>query len=66
MNTAFVIARNTVSEAFRRKILKRSRWSSRRYDRLTFAFQNLAPRQELTLIKGMGLGIISLAGSLFR
>ena len=26
---------------------------------LTFAFQQFAARQELTLVKGMGLGIIS-------
>ncbi|MBB6053553.1 ABC-type transport system involved in multi-copper enzyme maturation permease subunit [Armatimonas rosea] len=31
---------------------------------LTFAFQQFAPRQELTLVKGMGLGIISMAALL--
>ena len=31
---------------------------------LTFAFQQFSPRQELTLVKGMGLGIISMAALL--
>ena len=62
MNTAFVIARNTVSEALRRKTLNAFAMVGVAVIVLTFAFQNLAARQELTLIKGMGLGIISLAG----
>ncbi len=62
MSTALVIARNTVSEAFRRKILQAFAMVAIVMICLTFAFQSFAFRQELTLIKGMGLGIISLAG----
>ena len=62
MNTALVIARNTISEALRRKILNAFLMVGVAVLVLTFAFQQFQPRQELTLIKGMGLGIISLAG----
>jgi ABC-type transport system involved in multi-copper enzyme maturation permease subunit len=62
MSTALVIARNTISEALRRKILNAFLMVGIAVLVLTFAFQQLSPRQELTLIKGMGLGIISLAG----
>jgi ABC-type transport system involved in multi-copper enzyme maturation permease subunit len=61
-STAMVIARNTISEALRRKILNAFLMVGIAVLVLTFAFQQLSPRQELTLIKGMGLGIISLAG----
>lgn len=62
MSTALVIARNTISEAMRRKILNAFLMVGIAVLVLTFAFQQFQPRQELTLIKGMGLGIISLAG----
>lgn len=62
MNTALVIARNTVSEALRKKILNAFAMVGVVLMALTFIFQQFAPRQELTLVKGMGLGIISLAG----
>ena len=62
MNTALVIARNTISEALRRKILNAFLMVGIAVLVLMFAFQQLAPRQELTLIKGLGLGIVSLAG----
>lgn len=64
MSTALVIARNTISEALRRKILNAFLMVGVATIVLTFAFQAFQPRQELTLIKGMGLGIISLAGIL--
>jgi ABC-type transport system involved in multi-copper enzyme maturation permease subunit len=64
MSTALVIARNTVSEALRRKILNAFFLVGVAMIVLIFAFQSLQARQELTLIKGMGLGIISLAGIL--
>ena len=62
MNTTLVIARNTISEALRRKILNAFLMVGIAVLVLTFAFQQLSPRSELTLIRGMGLGIISLAG----
>jgi hypothetical protein len=64
MSTTLVIARNTISEALRRKILNAFLLVGVAMIVLTFAFQAFQPRQELTLIKGMGLGIISLAGIL--
>lgn len=64
MSTALVIARNTISEALRRKVLNAFLMVGVAFIVLTFAFQALQARQELTLIKGMGLGIISLAGIL--
>lgn len=62
MNTAFVIARNTISEALRKKIINAFFMVGVVLIALTFIFNQFAPRQELTLVKGMGLGIISLAG----
>lgn len=62
MNTIAVLARNTISEALRKKILNAFAMVGVAMIVLTFAFQQFAPRQELTLVKGMGLGIISLAG----
>ena len=62
MNTAMVIARNTISEALRKKILNAFLMVGVVLIAFTFIFQQFAPRQELTLVKGMGLGIISLAG----
>ncbi|WP_343075990.1 ABC transporter permease [Armatimonas rosea] len=64
MNTAIVIARNTISEAMRKKILNAFLMVGFAMLVLTFAFQQFAPRQELTLVKGMGLGIISMAALL--
>ncbi len=62
MNTAFVIAANTISEAMRRKILNAFLMVGVAVIVFMFAFSTFTARQELTLIKGMGLGIISLAG----
>ncbi|MCX6366673.1 MAG: ABC transporter permease [Armatimonadetes bacterium] len=64
MNTAIVIARNTISEALRKKVLNAFLMVGFAMLVLTFAFQQFAPRQELTLVKGMGLGIISMAALL--
>ncbi len=62
MNTALVIAANTISEAMRRKILNAFLMVGLAVIVFMFAFSTFSARQELTLIKGMGLGIISLAG----
>ena len=62
MNAIAVIARSTISEALRKKILNAFAMVGLAMIVLTFAFQQFAARQELTLVKGMGLGIISLAG----
>ncbi|WP_395088781.1 ABC transporter permease [Armatimonas sp.] len=64
MNTSLVIARNTISEALRKKVLNAFLMVGFAMLVLTFAFQQFAPRQELTLVKGMGLGIISMAALL--
>ncbi|GAB4460860.1 MAG: hypothetical protein OHK0029_25410 [Armatimonadaceae bacterium] len=62
MNTVLVIAQNTISEALRRKILNAFLLVGIAVICLTFMFGQFSPRQELTLIRGMGLGIITLAG----
>lgn len=64
MSTALVIARNTISEALRRKILNAFLMVGVAVIVLTFAFGQFQARQDLTIVKGMGLGIISLAGIL--
>lgn len=62
MSVTTTIAKNTIGEAMRRKILNAFLLVGVAMIVLTFAFQTLSPRAELTIIKGMGLGIISLAG----
>ena len=62
MSATWVIARTTVGEALRRKILNAFLMVGIALIVLTFAFSTFSAREELTLIKGMGLGIISLAG----
>jgi ABC-type transport system involved in multi-copper enzyme maturation permease subunit len=62
MNTVLVIARNTISEALRRKVLNAFAMVAVAVIALTFMFGQFSARQELTLIRGMGLGIITLAG----
>ena len=62
MHTISVIAANTISEAMRRKILNAFLMVGVAVIVFMFAFSTFSVRQELTLIKGMGLGIISLAG----
>jgi ABC-type transport system involved in multi-copper enzyme maturation permease subunit len=62
MNTALVIAQNTISEALRRKVLNAFAMVGVAVLCLTFMFGQFTARQELTLIRGMGLGIITLAG----
>lgn len=62
MNAILTIAQNTISEALRKKILAAILLVGVAIIGFTFMFQQFAPRQELTLIRGMGLGIITLAG----
>ena len=62
MSVALVIARTTVGEALRRKILNAFSFVAIVMIILTFAFSTFSAREELTLIRGMGLGIISMAG----
>jgi len=64
MGIAFVIARNTISEAIRRKVLVAFTIIGIAVIALTFSFGQFQARQDLTIVKGMGLGIISLAGLL--
>lgn len=59
-----VIARTTVGEALRRKVLNAFVMVGVAIIILAFAFGALSPREDLTLIKSMGLGVISLAGIL--
>jgi ABC-type transport system involved in multi-copper enzyme maturation permease subunit len=63
MKTALVIAQNTISEAMRRKILNAFLIAGIAVICLTFMFGQFSPRQELTLIRGMGLGIINLVSA---
>ena len=62
MSTAMVIARTTIGEAMRRKILNAFLMVGLAMIILTFAFSSFSPREDMTLVRGMGLGIISLAG----
>jgi ABC-type transport system involved in multi-copper enzyme maturation permease subunit len=62
MNTVMVLARNTISEALRRKVLNAFLMAALAVIGLVFAFPQFSARQEFTLIRGMGLGIITLAG----
>jgi ABC-type transport system involved in multi-copper enzyme maturation permease subunit len=64
MSVALVIARNTISEAIRRKVLIAFLMIGLAVIGMTFAFGQFQARQDLTIVKGMGLGIISLAGIL--
>ena len=64
MSTTITIAQNTVSEALRRKVLNAFAIVAVAFLALIFAFGQFSARQELSLIKGMGLGIITLAGIL--
>ena len=57
MNTAMVIARNTISEALRKKILNAFLMVGVVLIELTFIFQQFAPRQELTLVKGFVVAV---------
>jgi len=61
-STTMVIARTTIGEALRRKILHAFLFVGVIMIILTFAFSAFSAREELTLVRGMGLGIISLAG----
>ena len=62
MNAIAVIARSTISEALRKKVLNAFAMVGLAMIVLTFAFGQFSARQDLTLVKGMGLGILSMAG----
>lgn len=62
MSTTGVIARTTIGEALRRRVLNAFLFVGLAMIILTFAFSTFSAREELTLVRGMGLGIISLAG----
>ena len=62
MNAILTIAGNTISEALRRKVLNAFLLGGIAVIALTFMFGQFTARQEMTLIRGMGLGIITLAG----
>jgi ABC-type transport system involved in multi-copper enzyme maturation permease subunit len=62
MSATMVIARTTVGEALRRRVLNAFLFVGLIMIILTFAFSTFSAREELTLVRGMGLGIISLAG----
>lgn len=64
MSTTITIAQNTVSEALRRKVLNAFAIVGVAFIALIFSFGQFSARQELTLIKSLGLGIITIAGIL--
>ena len=62
MSTIWLIATGTFGEAMRRKILNVFLFVAIAIIVMTFAFTSFMPRQELVLIKSLGLGVIGLAG----
>ena len=62
MNTIFLIASGTFGEAVRRKVLLVFLFVALALIVMGFAFASFQPRQELVVIKSLGLGVISLAG----
>ncbi|MEO7718113.1 MAG: hypothetical protein ABIY70_18075, partial [Capsulimonas sp.] len=62
MSTIWLIASGTFGEAMRRKILNVFLFVALALIVMAFAFTSFAARQELVLIKSMGLGVIGLAG----
>lgn len=62
MSVTGVIARTTIGEALRRRVLNAFLFVGLIMIILSFAFSTLSVREDLTLVRGMGLGIISLAG----
>ena len=62
MNAIWMIASGTFGEAMRRKILNVFLFVALALIVMGFAFAQFSPRQELVLIKSMGLGVIGLAG----
>ena len=62
MNAIWMIASGTFGEAMRRKILNVFLFVALALIVMGFAFASFQPRQEIVLIKSMGLGTIVLAG----
>ena len=62
MNAVWMIASGTFGEAMRRKILNVFLFVALALIVMGFAFASFQPRQEIVLIKSMGLGTIVLAG----
>ncbi|BDI31823.1 hypothetical protein CCAX7_38740 [Capsulimonas corticalis] len=62
MSTIWLIATGTFGEAMRRKILNVFLFVAIALIVMAFAFTSFLPRQELVLIKSLGLGVIGLAG----
>ncbi|MBV9849669.1 MAG: ABC transporter permease [Armatimonadetes bacterium] len=62
MNAVWIIAAGTFGEAMRRKILNVFLFVALALIVMGFAFASFSPRQEIVLIKSMGLGVIGLAG----
>ena len=62
MSTIWIIAKGTFGEAMRRRILNVFLFVALALIIMAFAFSSFEPRQELVLIKGLGLSVILLAG----
>ena len=62
MNAVWMIASGTFGEAMRRKILNVFLFVALALIVMGFAFASFQPRQEIVLIKSLGLGVIVLAG----
>jgi ABC-type transport system involved in multi-copper enzyme maturation permease subunit len=62
MNTIWMIASGTFGEARRRKILNGFRFVALALMVMGFAFASFSPKEEMVIIKSLGLGVIGLAG----
>jgi ABC-type transport system involved in multi-copper enzyme maturation permease subunit len=62
MNTIWIVAQGTFGEAMRRKILNVFLFVAIAMIIMGFAFSSLDPRQELVIVRSLGLGVIQLAG----
>jgi ABC-type transport system involved in multi-copper enzyme maturation permease subunit len=62
MNAVWMIASGTFGEAMRRRILQVFLFVALALIVMGFAFSSFSPRQEMVVIKSLGLGSIALAG----
>jgi ABC-type transport system involved in multi-copper enzyme maturation permease subunit len=62
MNAVWIIASGTFGEAMRRRILQVFLFVALALIVMGFAFASFSPRQEMVVIKSLGLGSIALAG----
>jgi len=62
MSTIFTLARGTFEESIRRKILNVFLFVALAVMVVGFAFMSFTTREQLVIIKSMGLGIIGIAG----